>query len=67
MSDSTSSGGQASTAATTAVVKEGAVIVGGGPSGLATALMLAKRGWSDISVIEKSPSADHYDPNVAFV
>lgn len=48
-------------------VKEGVVIVGGGPSGMATALMLAKRGWTDISVIEKSPSADFYNPSVAFV
>ncbi|CAM9371877.1 unnamed protein product, partial [Ectocarpus fasciculatus] len=46
---------------------EGAVIVGGGPSGLATALMLAKRGWRDISVIERTPSADYFDPRVAFV
>lgn len=45
----------------------GAVIIGGGPSGLAAALMLAKRGWTDISIIEKSPSADHYDPSVAYV
>ncbi|CBN74662.1 Monooxygenase, FAD-binding [Ectocarpus siliculosus] len=50
-----------------AAAPEGAVIVGGGPSGLATALMLAKRGWSDISVIERTPSADYFDPRVAFV
>lgn len=54
-------------AASPAAVKEGAVIVGGGPSGLATALMLAKRGWTDISIIEKTPSADFFDPRVAFV
>ncbi|CAM9387569.1 unnamed protein product, partial [Pylaiella littoralis] len=48
-------------------LKEGAVIVGGGPSGLATALMLAKRGWTDISVIERTPSAGFFDPRVAFV
>lgn len=47
--------------------KEGAVIIGGGPSGMATALMLAKRGWTNISVIERTPSADYFDPNVAFV
>lgn len=47
--------------------KEGVVIVGAGPSGLATALMLAKRGWTGISVIEKTPSAGYFDPNVAFV
>ncbi|CAM9610758.1 unnamed protein product [Hapterophycus canaliculatus] len=47
--------------------KAGAVIVGGGPSGLATALMLAKRGWTDISVIERTASADFFDPRVAFV
>lgn len=49
------------------VVKEGVVIVGGGPSGLATALMLAKRGWNDISVIERTPSADYFDKELAFV
>lgn len=57
----------AATAADPSAGKQGAVIVGGGPSGMATALMLAKRGWTDISVIEKGPSADYYDPNVAFV
>lgn len=34
---------------------------------MATALMLAKRGWTDISIIEKTPSADFFDPRVAFV
>lgn len=48
-------------------IKEGVVIVGGGPSGLATALMLAKRGWNDISVIERTPSADYFDKELAFV
>lgn len=33
--------------------KQGAVIVGGGPAGIAAALMLARRGWSDITVLEK--------------
>ena len=33
-----------------------ALIVGGGPAGLATALMLHKRGWKRIVVLEQQPS-----------
>ncbi|CAN0421810.1 unnamed protein product [Discosporangium mesarthrocarpum] len=47
--------------------KDGAVVVGGGPTGMATALMLAKRGWTGITVLERNPSASYFDPNVAFV
>lgn len=32
-----------------------AVIVGGGPTGLAASLMLEKCGWDDITIIEKRP------------
>jgi threonine dehydrogenase-like Zn-dependent dehydrogenase len=32
--------------------KQGVVIVGGGPCGLASAMMLARRGWTDITVVE---------------
>jgi kynurenine 3-monooxygenase len=42
------------------------VIVGGGPTGLGTALMLAKRGWQNITVLEKRPSADYYEPDKSF-
>ncbi|BAY61475.1 hypothetical protein NIES22_15400 [Calothrix brevissima NIES-22] len=42
------------------------VIIGGGPAGLAAALMLARRGWTDITVIEKRPSADYYEPDKSF-
>ncbi|CAD5953271.1 Kynurenine 3-monooxygenase [Planktothrix tepida] len=42
------------------------VIVGGGPSGLAIALMLAKRGWTEITVLEKRKTADYYEPDKAF-
>ncbi|MEH2466813.1 FAD-dependent oxidoreductase [Nostoc sp.] len=40
--------------------------MGGGPAGLGTALMLAKRGWKDITVIEKRQSADYYEPDKSF-
>lgn len=42
------------------------LIVGGGPAGLATALMLAHRGWTKITVLEKRPSADYYEPDKSF-
>jgi 2-polyprenyl-6-methoxyphenol hydroxylase-like FAD-dependent oxidoreductase len=42
------------------------VIVGGGPAGLGAALMLAKRGWQDLIVLEKRPSADYYEPDKSF-
>lgn len=42
------------------------LIVGGGPAGLATALMLAKRGWSNITVLEQRVAADYYEPDKAF-
>ena len=43
-----------------------AVIVGGGPAGFATALILAKRGWHQITVLEKRPAADFYEPDKSF-
>lgn len=42
------------------------LIVGGGPAGLATALMLAKRGWTEITVLEKRGAADYYEPDKSF-
>ena len=42
------------------------VIIGGGPAGLGAALMLAKRGWTDITVLEKRPSAAYYEPDKSF-
>ncbi|WP_019504463.1 NAD(P)/FAD-dependent oxidoreductase [Pleurocapsa sp. PCC 7319] len=42
------------------------VIIGGGPAGLGTALMLAKKGWTGITVLEKRPSADYYEPDKSF-
>ena len=41
-------------------------IVGGGPAGLATALMLAKRGWTDITVLEQRTAADYYEPDKSY-
>jgi kynurenine 3-monooxygenase len=42
------------------------LIVGGGPAGLATALMLAKRGWTRITVLEQRRSAEEYEPDKSF-
>lgn len=46
--------------------KTNVLIVGGGPAGLATALMLAKRGWTKITVLELRPSADYYEPDKSY-
>ncbi|MFM6105400.1 MAG: FAD-dependent oxidoreductase [Sphaerospermopsis kisseleviana] len=46
--------------------KQNVIIIGGGPGGLGAALMLAKRGWKNITVIEKRPSADYYEPDKSF-
>ncbi|MDM9381226.1 NAD(P)/FAD-dependent oxidoreductase [Chlorogloeopsis sp. ULAP01] len=51
---------------TTQSSKDNVLIVGGGPAGLATALMLAKRGWKNITVLEKRPSADYYELDKSF-
>ncbi|MGB7439688.1 MAG: FAD-dependent monooxygenase [Coleofasciculaceae cyanobacterium] len=42
------------------------VIVGGEPAGLATALVLAKQGWTDITVLEKRASADYCQPDKSY-
>lgn len=41
-------------------------IVGGGPAGLSTALMLAKRGWTNITVLEQRTAADYYEPDKSY-
>ena len=43
------------------------LIVGGGPAGLATALMLAKRGWRHITLLEKRAAADYYEPDKSYL
>ncbi|KAJ9515963.1 hypothetical protein QJQ45_016867 [Haematococcus lacustris] len=47
--------------------KSGVVIVGGGPTGLATAMMLAKRGWTDITLLERRPALDHEERERSYV
>ncbi len=42
------------------------LVVGGGPAGLAVALMLAKRNWAEITVLEKRRAADYYEPDKSF-
>lgn len=55
-----------STSEASSSYKTNVLIVGGGPAGLATALMLAHRGWTKITVLEKRPSADYYEPDKSF-
>lgn len=45
----------------------GVVVVGGGPSGYATAMALSKHGFKDILVLERSESAGTYNPTVGFI
>ncbi|CAG9460617.1 unnamed protein product [Pedinophyceae sp. YPF-701] len=42
------------------------LVVGGGPSGLGTASMLAQRGYKNITLLEKRDVADFYEPNKSF-
>jgi hypothetical protein len=46
--------------------KSGAVIVGGGPVGLAAALMLSRRGWKDITVVEQQSSVTFVNPDRSY-
>jgi kynurenine 3-monooxygenase len=46
--------------------KENVLIIGGGPAGFATALILAKRGWTNITVLEQRVAADYYEPDKSF-
>eukprot|EP00899_Mesostigma_viride_P005333 jgi/Mesvir1/14800/Mv05438-RA.1 len=47
--------------------KPSALVVGAGPAGLASALMLAKRGWEDIVVVEKQSGVETYDPALGYL
>ncbi|GGA27252.1 hypothetical protein [Okeania sp. KiyG1] len=51
---------------TTKKSNKNAVIIGGSPAGFATALMLAKRGWHQITILEKRPASDFYEPDKSF-
>ncbi len=48
------------------VTRDRVAIVGGGPAGLATALMLANRGWTNITVLERRAAADYYEPEKSY-
>jgi 2-polyprenyl-6-methoxyphenol hydroxylase-like FAD-dependent oxidoreductase len=48
--------------------KHGALIVGGGPAGVAAALALAKlRGWTGVTVVERSHDLSWADPDRSYV
>jgi 2-polyprenyl-6-methoxyphenol hydroxylase-like FAD-dependent oxidoreductase len=66
----TSGGGAVSTPEASAVpaTKKSAVIVGGGPVGLATALTLSNAPhYYDITLVEQSPETSGYDPTKAYL
>ncbi|MFZ4689488.1 MAG: FAD-dependent oxidoreductase [Polymorphobacter sp.] len=46
--------------------KRQVLICGGGPSGLAAALLLASLGWDDIIVVERRVGPADFEPNKAF-
>ncbi|MEM9287321.1 MAG: NAD(P)/FAD-dependent oxidoreductase [Pseudomonadota bacterium] len=48
------------------MVEKSVVISGGGPCGLAAALMLHQRGWQTIHVVERNASATTFDKNKGF-
>jgi 2-polyprenyl-6-methoxyphenol hydroxylase-like FAD-dependent oxidoreductase len=42
------------------------VIVGGGPAGYASAMMLARRGWTDITLVEAQADPTYADPDRSY-
>lgn len=46
--------------------KSGVVIVGGGPAGYACAMMLARRGWTDITLVEAQADPTYADPDRSY-
>lgn len=42
-------------------VKLEALVLGGGPAGLAAATMLARKGWSDVTLLERRGAAGTFE------
>ena len=53
-----------STATSSYAPPESSVVVGAGPAGLATAIMLAKRGWQNVQVFDRLPAPPGLDDDV---
>ena len=49
------------------VPRIGVVVAGGGPAGYATAIALARRGFRDIVVLERAPTASWFDETRSIV
>ena len=47
--------------------RTGVVVAGGGPAGYATAIALAMRGFRDIVVLERAPTASSFDETRSIV